>query len=193
MKKIAYSDEWGSIVEYTRYRGKGGRYISDKWGKRAEKLEKYWVKKETEQWRVSEGRRTEKISVFTPDRLMKTTFPGGLADHDYDIYETLRDTNVFTQVSKARQALINIRGLDENGKVVRLQGEIVVGDSHQDQQLAYAINAIVLEADYRISEIYSDYMPYRRTAKKDVYVYTKKQFREHELLRDISVSVTLLR
>jgi hypothetical protein len=187
MKKIIYSDEWGQIIEYTRYRGKGGRFVSDKYGRRRAKVSST-IKTEIEQWRVSEGRRTEKISVLTPDRIMKVTFPGGLADHDYDIYETLRDTNIFTQVSKAQTALINIRGYDKNGNLVRLQDEIKVGEHNQDKQLAVAVSAIINESDYKIEEMYQP------DESRNIHArYYKKDFKEFSLLQDVSINVTLMR
>ncbi len=186
MKKTVYSDQWGEIREYTRYRGKGGRFVSDKWG-RAQKHRDY-MKEEVVQWRVVEGRRTEKITVHTPDRVLKTTFPGGLADNDYDMYKALRDTNILTQVSKAREAFFNIRGIDENGRLVRLQGDMKVGDRHSDKQLAVAVSAVINEEGYRINELYSP------DESRNIHVrYRRKEWESNEVLRDVTVSVTLLR
>ncbi len=188
MKKTIYSDRWGEIREYTRFRGKGGRFITEKYGKSKRGKTSPYLKVETEQWRIVEDRLSERVSVLSPDRVLKTTFPGGLADNDYDIYNTLRDTNIFTQVSKAEKAFINIRAIDEKGQTVRLQGEIEVGDRNSDKQLAVAVAAIITEEGYRIDEIY------RPDESRNIHArYKRKEWEENTLLRDATVTVTLLR
>jgi len=149
MKKTIFKDEWGEITEYTRFRGKGGRFVSDKWGKRALKKKKPWIKKETVQWRSRKGKRTEKISIQTPDVVMKKTYPGGIDSVEGDIYEALRNTNIFTQVARAQTAHINIRGQREDGRYIRLQGEITIGGKNQDMQLMMAVKEIMASAGYR--------------------------------------------
>jgi hypothetical protein len=188
VKKSIYSDQWGEIIEYTRYRGKGGRFVTEKYGRSKKGKVSPYLKVEREQWRIVEKRRTEKISVQTPDRVLKTTFPGGFAEHEGNIYKTLEDTNIFTQVSKAEKAFFNIRGIDEKGRLVRLQGEITVGDRNQDKQLAVAVSAIINEEGYRIDELY------RPDESRNIHArYFKKDWKKNELIRDISVTVTLLR
>lgn len=149
MRRVVYSDQWGEIVEVTRYRGKRGQFVSDRYGKRAAKERKPWIKSETRQWKIAEGKRGEPITVRTPDVLMKTTYPGSLADNEGDIYRTLEDTNLFTQVAKAQTALINIRGRDEEGRLVRLESEINVGRQNEDQQLTWAVRMLMAENGYR--------------------------------------------
>ena len=148
MKKTIYLDEWGEIVEYTRYRGKGGRFVSAKYGRSKKGASSPYLKIEKEQWRVSEGRRTEKIAIQSVDRIMKTTYPGSVADNENDIWESLRSTNIFTQISKAKKVLFNVRGINRRGQEVRLQGEITLGEHNQDQQLAMAINEVLQENNY---------------------------------------------
>jgi len=157
MKKIIYSDEWGYIVEYTRFRGKRGRYVSDAYGKRLRKGT--WIKEETSQWRLSGGKvvkgklrggkRVAKIMVSTPSVLMKQTYPGAVADADGMIFEAIRSTNLFTEVHKAQRALINIRGVNEQGEEVKIQSEITIGSRHQSEQLAYAVREMLAGEGYR--------------------------------------------
>lgn len=146
MKKTLYSDQWGEVVEYTRYRGKGGRFVTTKYGR--SKRAPAYIKKEVEQWRISEGRITEKILVESPDRIMKKTFPGAVADNENDIWESLRSTNIFTQISKASKAIFNVRGINRRGQEVKFQGEITLGEHNEDQQLAMAINEVLLDNNY---------------------------------------------
>lgn len=148
MKRIKHSRDWGEIIEYTRYRGKGGHFISDKWGKTLQRRGSDYLKIERSEWLYQKGRRVERITVESPDRVVKTTSPFAVADAEGDIYKTLQSTNIFTQISSASKALINIRGRNRQGEVVRLQGEIVVGEKNQDQQLAMAVNAILDENGY---------------------------------------------
>lgn len=182
-KKVIHSDQWGEVVEYTRYRGKGGRFVSAKYGR--SKRAPAYIKVEREQWRISEGRPVEKISVQSPDRILKQTYPGAVADNENDIWESLRSTNVFTQISKASKALFNVRGINRRGQEVRLQGEITLGESNQDQQLAMAINEVLRESNYG-EENYYGLMKAAVTGRR-----TKRKPKLG--LIDTQITVTLLR
>jgi hypothetical protein len=149
MKKTLYSDEWGEIREYTRYRGKKGRFISEKYARRQLKVGGRRIVVEVEQWRIVEKKRTERILRSTPSLLMKETYPGSVADNEGKIYESLEQMNVFTQISKAQTALINIRGTDQDGRSIRLQSEINIGDRNQAQQLTFAVRELMANEGYR--------------------------------------------
>jgi hypothetical protein len=185
MKHTKFSDEWGEIVEYVRFRGKRGQYISDKWGRTLERRDSPYVKRETRQWLIDDrGRKLEEILVESPDRVMKTTSPFAVADAEGDIYEALRSTNIMRQISQATTALINIRGINRRGERVRLQGEITVGDKNADQQLAMAVNAILQDNGYG-EENYYDLMRLRRAGRR-----TRTQ---NIKLSETQITVTLLR
>jgi hypothetical protein len=184
MKKTLYSDEWGEIREYTRFRGKGGRFVTAKYGRSKKGQASPYLKTEKEQWRISEGHRTERITIQSPDRVMKSTYPGAVADNENDIWESLRSTNVFTQIGKAATAIFNVRGINRRGQEVRLQGEITLGEHNQDQQLAMAINEVLRDNNYG-EENYYGLMKAR--------VRGRTTRRSKTGLTDTQISVTLLR
>lgn len=145
--KTLYIAEWGEVHEIVRYRGVRGHYVSVAYARRW--LGKRRISEEIEQWLIIDGKRSQKIMRSTPSMLMKTTYPGSVADNEGNIYASLENTNLFTQVSRANRALINIRGLDGSGNLVRLQGEITFGDSNQDEQLTMAVKQLMANEGYR--------------------------------------------
>jgi hypothetical protein len=147
MRKVQFSDQWGEFVEYKRYRGRNGRFITAKYAKRW--LSRRRITEEVEQWRIVGGRRTEMIMRFTPSQIIKSTYPISDSDHDGNIADMIEQTNIFSQVSKAYTAFINIRGYDEEGKEIRLQSEITFGESNQHQQLTWAVRELLAGEGYR--------------------------------------------
>ena len=186
MKKTIHHADWGEVVQYTRYRGKGGRFVSEKWGRRIVKERRRYAKEETEEWILREGRRFEKISVQTSERVMKTTMPYALMDAEEHIYDALRSTNLFTQVSQARTAIINIRGRNRVGDLVRMQGEITLGEKNQDMQLTFAIEKMLED------EGYGDPDYYNTSASLRLHVRGRKTRRPKIKLTDTQFTVTLL-
>ncbi len=148
MKKIIFSDKWGQIVEYVRYRGKHGQFVTDKYGKRAIKTKDY-ITSNTEQWRISGGKRIAKIYMQRPNLLMKTTYPGAVGDYNGHIWDSIRSTNLFTEIHKAERALIHVTGQNQRGERVRMQSELEVGSRHQSEQLAFAIRTMLENEGYR--------------------------------------------
>lgn len=155
MRKVQYSDQWGEFVEYKRYRGRKGRFVTAKYGRRATREGKLRIVEEIEQWRIVSGKRTERILRATPSQVIKTTYPLSGPDHDGNIADMIENTNIFTQISKAETALINIRGRDQNGNVVRLQSQIKVGEHNQAQQLTWAVRQLLADDGYRTQYVLS--------------------------------------
>lgn len=149
MKKIVYSDRWGQIVEYTRYRdtrpGKQGRFVS---AKQAKRLRKYKAVPEVSQYRYADGHRYEPIQITRPHQQIKSTYPGAVIDYEGSIYEMVRDTNLFTQISKAETAFVNIRGY-YGGEEVRIQGDFKLGERHQAEQLTMFIKQLLADHGFR--------------------------------------------
>jgi hypothetical protein len=151
-KKIIYSDQWGEIAEYTNYRdtrpGKKGRYVSAKIIKR---LKKHKPEKEVIQYRSVNGKRVG-VPIYKrlpSKKVLKTTAPGAFENNEGLIYDSLKDTNLFTEVSRAERGLINIRGISEDGETVRLQADFIFGDKNRDLQLTYQIRMLLAKAGYR--------------------------------------------
>lgn len=185
MKKIIHSADWGDIVQYTRYRGKGGRYVSEAWGKKIIKERRRYAKEEIEEWIMKGGTRFEKINFQSPDRVMKTTAPFAVEDAEQHIYDALRSTNLFTQVGQARTALINIRGRNREGDLVRMQGEITLGEKNQDMQLTMAVEKMLED------EGYGDPDYYNTSASLRLHVRGRKTRKPKTKLTDMQFTVTL--
>lgn len=149
MKKLIYSDEWGEVRETIRYRGKKGRFISDKYGRRAKKQGKPYIKEIVEQWRIANGKRIARIMYASPDLIEKTTHPGAVADADGHIYDAIRTTNIFTEIHKANSAQFWIRGYNRQGEYIQLHGQVErFGKHNQTLQLVMAIESVLEEEGY---------------------------------------------
>lgn len=150
MKKIIYSDRWGQILEITRYRdtrpGKRGRFVAAKSVKR---LKKHPPNEEIQQYRYAQGERYEPINITRPSIQIKSTYPGSVIDYQGNIWEMIRDTNIFTQISKASRALINVRGYGPDGREIKMQGEVELGERHQAEQLTMAAKELLASYGYR--------------------------------------------
>ncbi len=187
MRKKIYSDVWGEIVEYTKYRGRKGRFVSYKYGRR--NRDKPGITEETEQWKIVEGKRTERISYTSPKKVIKTGYPGLFADTDGNIYDALRITNILSQIHTAREAIINIKGITEDGKTIRLQSSIKVGQRNQDEQLAIGVRELIREEGYRTDFNFDQYelkVIREKEGNKGV-----RQAISADRLFDIQISVTL--
>lgn len=135
-KKLVYSDEWGQIVEYKKYRGKNGRFLKDKSRAKIKHLE-------IVQYRILNGKRFgSPIYARRRGSLIKTTWPGLIQEENGSIKESLRATNILTEVDRASRALVNIRGQLPDGSMWRHQFEKELGEGHESEQL---INAIYWE------------------------------------------------
>lgn len=181
-KKITFSDEWGQIIRYIRYRdSRTGRLLKDK-----TRVPPKFKRVETVEYRYVDGKRFgEPIYKLTKKETRKTTIPGGIADNDGSIKESLRDTNIFTEVHKARSALINIRGMLPNGETWRHQFSVdKFGDQNQSEQL---VNAIYWElASFNLRTNYNiDHVRFKYTSPRDA--------RRRDPLKAMQISVTLLK
>jgi hypothetical protein len=155
-KKVIYSDQWGEVVELTRFRdqrpGKKGRFVS---AKSAARIKRYPPEREVRQYRaVRRGkmwvRMGEPIERRERHTFMKTTYPGSVADYEGNIYDSLRQTNILTRVGRASRFLVNIRGRTEAGEEVRLQTDIrTFGDHNQSEQLVIAIQRFLASQGFR--------------------------------------------
>ncbi len=181
MKRILYKDEFQEIREITRYRGRKGRFVTEKYAKRW--LGKRYIKVEKEQWRLTAGVRPIRVQRVTPDVIEKRTYPGAVADNEGNIYATLEQTNVFTEISKVDRVLINIRGVDRDGNMVRLQSEKTIGRGHEDEQLMMAVKELMAGEGYRTNYNLSIV----RIAK------VRRESAKLEPLIDTEFTITLLR
>jgi len=118
----------------------------------------------------------------TPSVLMKETYPGSVADNEGNIYNSLEQMNVFTQISKAQTALVNIRGQDQDGRMVRFQSEINLGDRNQAQQLTWAVREILENEGYRTNYNLSIVKTHK----------ARNRVRKLEPLIDMQIAVTLM-
>lgn len=179
-KKIRFSDEWGQIVEYKRYRdSRTGKFLKDR-----TRVAAKFKRAETIQYRYVGGKRFgEPVYKLTGKEIRKTTLPGGVMDNEGSIKESLRDTNIFTQVHRAKSALIHIRGLLPNGDMWRHQFVVKkFGDQNQSEQLVNAIYwglaSFGLRTNYNIEQV-----RFHWTKPRDA--------RKREPLRAMQISVSL--
>lgn len=178
-KRVIFSDEWGEIVEYKRYRSsKTGRLLKDNTRARFKRVE-------TVQYRYVGGKRFgDPISKLTRGEVIKTTAPGRVADNEGGIWESLRDTNIFTQVHKAESALINIRGQLPNGELFRHQFPVTFGNKNQAEQLTIAIYwelaSFNLRTNYNIEQVRFKYTSPRDARRRDPLI-------------DLQISVSLFK
>ena len=176
-KRVFYKDEWGEIIEYKRYRStKTGRLLKDNTRSRFKRVE-------TVQYRYVDGRRFgEPVEKLTRGEVIKTTAPGRFADNEGGIWESLRDTNVFTQVHKAESAFVNIRGRLPNGELFRHQFPVTFGEKNQAEQLTLSIYWEL--ASYNLRTNYNiEHVRFKYTSPRDA--------RRRQPLTDLQISVTL--
>ena len=149
MKTTRYSDRWGIIIEITRYRdtrpGKRGRFVK---ASSVKKFKRWIPKREVEQYREVDGRRSTPIRIERAGTVIKSTHPGSPIVYQGGIFEMLEDTNVFTQIHAFRTAFVNIRGWIGQQEV-KLQGEMEIGEHHQAEQLTMFIKELLASYNMR--------------------------------------------
>jgi hypothetical protein len=187
MKKLLFSDEWGQIIEYKRYRdSRTGRLLKDK-----TRVKQRFKRVETVQYRYVGGKRYgSPIYKLTNTQVIKKTFPGGVSDNNGLISESLRDTNILTQVHKAKYALVNIRARKLDGDIWRHQFRVPgenresFGAQNQAEELIVAIYWELASEGFR-TNYNIDLVKFKWTRPRDA--------RKRKPLTDMQISVTLFK